>query len=208
MQLPRLGKIFGTCLDTITAPQPLGPSTMDPGSSDDNRNTRRRLDTFSSPEDEHARSTVLLQFPCEQYHTGITNWINNLLGKSNTPVCNKPVRIHCKAGSVTARLVFETRTKCQDFVTRYKDDGIHFEIDSPFCSVKTTISVRQTKSHEDRESKFLSLMEKTNVHLVSQRSTPAHKFSASRIERNGVGNLCSNLLLLEAHSGLHLFHLT
>ena len=40
----------------------------------------------------------------------------------------------------------ETRTKCQDFVTRY-----NFEIDSPFCRVKTTISVRQTKSLEDRE---------------------------------------------------------
>ena len=31
------------------------------GPSDDNRNTRRRLDTFSSPEDEHARSAVLLR---------------------------------------------------------------------------------------------------------------------------------------------------
>ena len=49
-----------------------------PGSSDDSRNTRRRIDTFSSSEDEHARSAVLLRFPCEQYHTGITNWINNL----------------------------------------------------------------------------------------------------------------------------------
>ena len=29
-----------------------------PGSSDDFRNTRRRLDTFSNPEDEHARSAV------------------------------------------------------------------------------------------------------------------------------------------------------
>ena len=48
-----------------------------PGSSDDNWNTRRRLDTFTSPEDEHARSAVLLRFPCEQYHTGITNWIKN-----------------------------------------------------------------------------------------------------------------------------------
>ena len=39
----------------------------DPWSFDDNRNTRRRLDTFSSPEDKHARSAVLLRFPCEQY---------------------------------------------------------------------------------------------------------------------------------------------
>ena len=42
-----------------------------PGSSDDSRNTRRRLDTFSSPEDEQAQSAVILRFPCEQYHTGI-----------------------------------------------------------------------------------------------------------------------------------------
>ena len=59
---------------------------------------------------------------------------------------------------MSARLVFETRTKCQDFVTRYKDDGISHEIDSPFCSVKTTISVRQTKSLEDREGQQFSLL--------------------------------------------------
>ena len=70
---------LGTCLDIETAPQPLGPfGSHGPGSSDDNRNTRRRLDAFSSPEDEHARSAVLLRFPCEQHHTGITKWINNL----------------------------------------------------------------------------------------------------------------------------------
>ena len=80
-----------------------------PGSSDDSRNTGRRLDTFSSPEDEHARSAVLLRFPCEQFHTGITNWINNLWESSNIPACNN---------SVSARLVFETRAKCQDFVAR------------------------------------------------------------------------------------------
>ena len=33
---------------------------------------------------------------------------------------------------MTVKLVFETRAKCQDFVARYKDDGIPFEIDSPF----------------------------------------------------------------------------
>ena len=46
-------------------------SNRDPGSSDDSGTTRRSLDTFSSPEDEYARS-VLLRFPCEQYHTGMT----------------------------------------------------------------------------------------------------------------------------------------
>ena len=69
---------IGTCLASngSTATGSLG--SHGPGSSDDNRNTRRRLDTFISPEDEHARSAVLLWFPCEQYHTGMTNWINNL----------------------------------------------------------------------------------------------------------------------------------
>ena len=38
-----------------------------PGSSDDYRNTRRRLDTFSSPEDEHTRSAVLLGFPVSKF---------------------------------------------------------------------------------------------------------------------------------------------
>ena len=39
-----------------------------PGSSSDNRNTRRRLHISPNPDDEHARSAVLLRFPCEQYH--------------------------------------------------------------------------------------------------------------------------------------------
>ena len=53
--------------DGSTATGSLG--SRGPGSSDDNRNTRRRLDTFSSTEDEHARSAVLLRFPCEQFTT-------------------------------------------------------------------------------------------------------------------------------------------
>ena len=48
--------------DGSTATEFLG--SHGPGSSDDNRNTRHRPDTFSSPEDEHARSAVLLGFPC------------------------------------------------------------------------------------------------------------------------------------------------
>ena len=92
----------------------------------------------------------------------------------------------------------------------------------PFCCDKTTITVRQSKSLEDRElvsnlrpcgerwlisSKFSSLM-MMKVHLSSQRSTPAHKSSALRIEETGLENLCSNLPLLEADSCLHLLHLT
>ena len=75
-----------------------------PGSSDDNRNTRRRRDTFSGPEDEQARRAVLLGFLCEQYQKGITKRINNLWEESNMPAHSKPITIHCKAGSVSARL--------------------------------------------------------------------------------------------------------
>ena len=60
-----------------------------PGSSDDNRNTRRRLDTSSSTADEHARSAVLLRFTCEQYHKGITKWINARCEKVNMPADKK-----------------------------------------------------------------------------------------------------------------------
>ena len=69
-------------IDGSTATGSLG--SHGPGSSDDNRNTRRRLDTFSSPEDEQKRSAVLPRFPCEQYHKGITKWIN-IFGKN--PIC-------------------------------------------------------------------------------------------------------------------------
>ena len=226
MQLPRLGKILEQTrtwrwLHNHWVPRPLTqghPMTIGIRDAD------LILFTILS---EHARSTVLLQLPCEQHHTGITNWINNLWAikncaksslsatplcttphwncemdqysweRSNIPADNKPVTIHCKAGSVSARLVFETRTKCQDFVTRHEDDDIHFEIDSPFCSVKTTISVRRTKSLEPGGTAVCAIVEKVGRPQIS----------ASRIDRNGVGNLCSNLLLLEARNCSHLFHL-
>ena len=43
---------------------------------------------------------------------------------------------------------------------------------------------------------------------LSLHLTPVRKFSASKIEETALENLCSNLLHLEAHSCLHLFHLT
>ena len=55
---PRSWNVLGHS-DGSTATGSLG--SHGPGSSDDNRNTRRRLNTFSSSEDEHARSAVLLR---------------------------------------------------------------------------------------------------------------------------------------------------
>ena len=120
-----------------------------PGSSDDNGNTRRTHDTFTSPEDEQSRSAVLPRFPREQYHKGITKWINDLGGKASMPADNRPVTLRCEAGSVSVRLVFET--KCQDFIVRFEDTGISYPINSPFCSAIQNIIVRQSKSIEDRE---------------------------------------------------------
>ena len=53
-----------------------------PGSSDDNRITRRRLDPCSSAEDEQSRSVVLNEFPCEQYLKGVTQLIDTLWDES------------------------------------------------------------------------------------------------------------------------------
>ena len=47
----------------------------DPGSSENRRNTRRRLDTISSPDAENARSAVLLRFRCDQCHAGVSAWL-------------------------------------------------------------------------------------------------------------------------------------
>ena len=69
-----------------------------PWSSSDHRNTRRRLDVSSNFDDEHARSAVLLRLPCEQYHKGVTKWINILCEESNMPADSRPVTIHCNAG--------------------------------------------------------------------------------------------------------------
>ena len=113
-----------------------------PGSSNDNRNTRRRVDTFFL-----ALMTNMHEVPSKfKFH------VNNapleiLIGSitsgatSNMLVYNKPVRIHCKSGGLSARLVFETRAKCLDFEDWYKDDGITNEVGSPFCSVKTNFAV-------------------------------------------------------------------
>ena len=108
----------GLHLNKLTAPQPQGP--MAQGHLMTTEITRRRLDPPSNTEDEQSRSAVLFRFPCEQYHKGITKWIDNLWEESSMPAYDKPVRIHCKAGSVSFRLVFATRGKCQDTICRKK----------------------------------------------------------------------------------------
>ena len=83
----------------------------------------------------------LLQFPCEQFHAGVSTWFDKFLATADIPAANRPIKIHFKRGSRSARLVFETRAKCREFVVRFKDDGVQ-------CLY---IMVRQSKSQDDRE---------------------------------------------------------
>ena len=107
--------------DGSTATGSLG--SHGPGSSDDNRNTRRRLDTFTSPEDEHARSAVLLRFSCEQYHTGITNWINNLWENQTFQSIINPSEL-LQSRLCVGQTRFRNKSQMSGLVARYKDDGI------------------------------------------------------------------------------------
>ena len=136
---------LGTCLDKVTAPQPLGPSgpvalghPMTVGTQGVDLKLLQFLKTnmhgVPSYYDSHVSNTTL------ELRIGSITFGK----KSNIPVCKNPVRIYCKAGSVSARLVFGTRAKSQDFVVRFFDDGIQYEINSPFCCAKTTITVRQS----------------------------------------------------------------
>ena len=98
---------------TYMAPQPLGPLDPRPGSSDVNRNTRRRLDTLFKPRGWTCTKCCYASTPCEKYHAGVSTWSEKFAAPT-TPSFSKPTTIHCKTGSLSARLAFETRAKCQD----------------------------------------------------------------------------------------------
>ena len=127
-------------------PSPVDPARQDRGTHSDIVMAPRPLD-FSGPVaqahlmtiDKQDEGLIRSQAPKINKHEvpsycgsrannttkGITKWTNNLWEESNMPAYNKLVRIHYKAGSVSVSRVFETRAKCQDFIARYKDDGIH-----------------------------------------------------------------------------------
>ena len=81
--------------------------------------------------DEHARSAVLLRFHFEQYHRGMLKWIE-IFGKNPTCQHTTSLSEFIAKQFLSVKPEFETRAKCQDFVDRYKDDGISYEIDSHF----------------------------------------------------------------------------
>ena len=196
---------LGICLDTV---QPLGLSGP---------MVQGHLMTI-----EIRGADLTLSQALKTNRHGVPSYYDSNVGNT-IPVYSNRVRIHCKAGSVSARLVSETRAKCQDFVARYKDDGISFEIDSPFCCAKTTISLRQSKSIEDWEigkqfaPLWKALAEKLEVLFPDGDDEGAFIVPAldarSQVlsikdRRNGVGKPVFKLALWEADSCLLLLHLT
>ena len=176
-----------------------------PGSSDDNRNTRRRLDTFSSPDDEHARSAVLLQFPCEQYHAGVSKWINDIWTTSNIPACNKPIRIHCKTSvppDMYSRRELNVRMVSPTKLT------VHFATSEPISQSAGPSHLKTEKSENDlrlcgklwpTRSKISCLKETRQVPSLSPHSTYDHKCSALMIAGAVWENRFSNLLHVETN---------
>ena len=83
--------------------------------------------------------------------SGAPSWSWPLTGqndtRSNRSANKNPLQ---NKNYITARLLFETRTKCQDCVEWFKDAGLPNSVSSPFCNT-TRILVRQSRSPEYRE---------------------------------------------------------
>ena len=110
-----------------------------PGSFDDNRITQDA-------------ELILSQALMMNMHEALCCYIfrvNTSTLECLLPAFNKPTRIHCKTNALSARLVFQTRGKCQDFVARCKDDGIpkkllvHFAIPVPisWCAIPNHLKI-------------------------------------------------------------------
>ena len=216
---------LGICLDRVPAPQPLGLSG--PMALDHLMTTGRQDADLILPQ-----AVLMNMREVPSYYDSRAN--NTTKGKqsgsmlsvkkANMPADKRLVTIHCKAGSTSVRLVFESRAKCQDFLlSDIKIMASLMRLTVPFATPKQLLlsaNLRQLKTdklennlHLCGESwltslKFSSLIEMTKVHLSSQRSTLAHISSASKIEEMELENQCSNLLLLEAGKLLHLLHLS
>ena len=83
-------------------------------------------------------------------HTSLPGSPIQILATTNISVHNTPIRIHCKTGPLSGRLVFETRAFCQDSVARFKDDSLPCAVESPFCRKSAPMLVRQPSPPERR----------------------------------------------------------
>ena len=119
-----------------------------------------------------------------------------------------PERIHCKSGTRSAGLVFDTRAKCQDFIARFFKDGLQYSFDSLFVIPRAQVLyVNQNHQNGARlvdallhcakfglvSYKKFSLKMKAMVHAWSQPTTSVHKSSTCLIEDLGLEYQCSGL---------------
>ena len=141
---------IGTCLDRVTAPQPLGPS-------------RRRL--FQS-------IINLLQFIAKQVLCRPDSYSKQ---EPNVRTLCPDKKMMVSSMKLTAPKQLSLSANPNHLKTGRSESSLRL------CGESWLTS-----------SKFSSLIEMTKVHLSSQRSTPAHKFSALSIEETVFENLCSN----------------
>ena len=147
----------------------------------------------------------------EQYHTGITNWVN--------PVHNKPSefiakQVPCRPDSYSKHEP-SVRTLWPDIKMMVSPMKLtvlsatpkqlsRFANPNHLKTRRSESNLRLCGECWPNSSKFSSLMEMTKVHL-SPLTSSQHQGS----QEMALENLCSNLpLLVEAHSCLHLLHLT
>ena len=128
-----------------------------PGSSDDKRNTRRGLDTFSNTEDEQSRSAVLLRLPCEQYHKGITKWINNHWENPTCLPTTNPSEFIAKQVLCRPDSYSQQEPNVSTLWPEIKMMVSPFEMNSPFCRAKATVTVRQYHLKTGRSESKLRL---------------------------------------------------
>ena len=183
----------------LTAPQPQGPTAQVPLMT-----TRTHDEGLILPQAQKMNNHEV-PFSCDslannnlkESHSGSIPFGMNLVGWLVTNL----LEVIAKQAPCQSDFFFETRGTCQDFIVRYKDDGIPYAINSPFCCANTIITVRQSRSTEDRAigKHFVPLWENWMT-----RSTLAHKSSASKIAETALENRCSKLLHLVADQRLHL----
>ena len=210
---------LGTCLDRVTAPQPLGPSgpmaqghPMTIGKRDVDLilfKTWRRTCT----------ECLLLTVPMWTIpHWDCSVWENQTFQCSKNPSEFIAKQVPCRPDSYSKQeasvrtlwpyvkmmvcpMKLTVLSAAPKQLSRYANPN-HLKTE------RSGSNLRLCGECWPNSSKFSSLMEMTKVHLLPQRSMLVHKFSASEVEETELENLCSNLHLLEVVSCSLLLHLT
>ena len=68
--------------------------------------------------------------------------------------------LHCMVGSVSVRVVFETRAKCQDSVARYKDDVNSYEINPSAASQQLLLSANPNQLKTENLETICTFLER------------------------------------------------